>query len=48
MGKYSVFRSVPPEERAEIVDVEAEKVKYSLMNFFNDIKRKSTQYTKFY
>jgi len=39
MGKYSVFRSIPPEERAEIVDVEAEKAKYSLMNFFADIRR---------
>ncbi|MDI6903205.1 MAG: ATP-dependent DNA helicase [Methanocellales archaeon] len=39
MGKYSVFMSIPPEERAEIVDVETEKAKYSLMNFFADIRR---------
>jgi DNA excision repair protein ERCC-2 len=38
MGRYSVFRDFPPEEQAEIVDVGADKVKYSLMNFFNDIK----------
>ncbi len=39
MGRYSVFESIPPEERAEIVDVDVEKVKYSLMNFFKDIKK---------
>ena len=39
MGKYSVFWSIPPDERSEIVDVETEKVKYSLMNFFNDIQK---------
>lgn len=44
MGRYSVFGSFPPEERAEIVDVEAEKVKYSLMNFFNDIKKSRSQF----
>ncbi|MDD3420765.1 MAG: ATP-dependent DNA helicase [Methanocellales archaeon] len=38
LGKYSVFRDFPPEEQAEIVDVGVDKVKYSLMNFFNDIK----------
>jgi DNA excision repair protein ERCC-2 len=37
LGKYSVFNIFPEEERAEIVDVAPERVKYSLMNFFNDI-----------
>jgi len=39
LGKYSVFNIFPEEERAEIVDVAPERVKYSLMNFFNDIRR---------
>ncbi len=43
MGKYSVFNIFPEEERAEIVDVAPERVKYSLMNFFNDIKKNKTK-----
>lgn len=39
LGKYSVFNIFPEQERAEIVDVAPERVKYSLMNFFNDIKK---------
>jgi len=35
-GKFSVFEAFPPEEREEFIDVEPEKVKYSLMNFFQD------------
>jgi DNA excision repair protein ERCC-2 len=38
-GKYSVFNFFPEDERAEIVDVEPDRVKYSLMNFFNDIRK---------
>lgn len=38
-GKYSVFNIFPDEERNEIIDVKPERVKYSLMNFFNDIRR---------
>jgi DNA excision repair protein ERCC-2 len=38
-GKYSVYKYFPDEERAEIVDVEPDRVKYSLMNFFNDIRK---------
>jgi DNA excision repair protein ERCC-2 len=44
-GKYSVFKYFPKEESAEIIDVEPERVRYSLMNFFNDI-RKNTAKTK--
>ena len=40
LGKYSVFNIFPEQERSEIVDVAPEKVKYSLMNFFNDIRKK--------
>lgn len=39
LGKYSVFNIFPEKERAEIVDVAPERVKYSLMNFFNDIRK---------
>ncbi|MDG6243113.1 MAG: ATP-dependent DNA helicase [Methanolobus sp.] len=35
-GKFSVFEIFPPEEREEFIDVEPDKVKYSLMNFFQD------------
>ncbi|AEH61807.1 DEAD_2 domain protein [Methanosalsum zhilinae DSM 4017] len=33
-GKFSVFKEFPPEEQKEIVDVELDKMKNSLMNFF--------------
>ncbi len=42
-GKYSVFNIFPENERAEIIDVEPGKVKYSLMNFFNDIRKNMNQ-----
>lgn len=36
--KYSVFGFFPEEEKPEFVDVEPAKVKYSLLNFFQDIE----------
>lgn len=39
LGKYSVHDLFPEDERAQIVDVEPDKVKYALLNFFNDIQR---------
>lgn len=45
-GKYSVFKFFPEEERAEIIDVEPERVKYSLMNFFNDIRKNAAKTSK--
>ncbi len=39
LGKYSVYNIFPEEERSEIIDVKPEHVKYSLMNFFNDIEK---------
>lgn len=45
-GKYSVFKFFPEEERAEIIDVEPERVKYSLMNFFNDIRKNTAKTNK--
>ncbi len=37
-GKFSVFGVFPPDERDEFVDVEPERVKYSLKNFFQDMQ----------
>lgn len=39
LGKYSVFNIFPEEERNEFIDVAPERVKYSLMKFFNDIRK---------
>ncbi|ADQ65792.1 DNA helicase, Rad3 [Halogeometricum borinquense DSM 11551] len=36
MGKYGVRSTFPPEERAEIVDVSAEKLKFAMLNFYGD------------
>ena len=35
-GKFAVFEIFPPDEREEFIDVQPEKVKFSLMNFFQD------------
>lgn len=35
-GKFSVHEIFPDDEREEFIDVEPQKVKYSLMNFFQD------------
>jgi DNA excision repair protein ERCC-2 len=37
MGKYAVRDTFPPEERAEITDVEPEKLKFALLNFYSDM-----------
>jgi len=39
MGKYSVFKNFPPQEREEIIDVEPPNIKYALLNFFKDIEQ---------
>lgn len=39
LGRYSVYDDFPEEERAEFVDVEPDRLQYSLMNFFTDMKR---------
>jgi DNA excision repair protein ERCC-2 len=36
MGKYGVRESFPREERAELVDVAPEKLKFSMLNFYAD------------
>ncbi|ALG83035.1 ATP-dependent DNA helicase [Halanaeroarchaeum sulfurireducens] len=37
MGEYSVNETFPPEERAELVDVQPRKLKYAMLNFFQDV-----------
>jgi DNA excision repair protein ERCC-2 len=39
LKKYSVFHAFPAGDRDEIIDVEPDNVKFSLMNFFNDMKK---------
>ena len=36
MGKYSVRSSFPKEERAELLDVAPEKLKFAMLNFYRD------------
>ncbi|MDS0296035.1 ATP-dependent DNA helicase [Halogeometricum luteum] len=36
MGKYGVRSSFPAEERAELVDVSAQKLKFAMLNFYGD------------
>ncbi|MBU4373426.1 MAG: ATP-dependent DNA helicase [Euryarchaeota archaeon] len=43
LGKYSVFNIFPDVERGEIIDVKPENAKYSLMNFFNDIRKNNAK-----
>lgn len=45
-GKYSVYKFFPEEERNEFIDVEPGRVKYSLMNFFNDIRKNTAKAVK--
>jgi DNA excision repair protein ERCC-2 len=36
MGKYGVRETFPDEERAELLDVAPEKLKYAMLNFYSD------------
>jgi DNA excision repair protein ERCC-2 len=36
MGKYSVHETFPPEERDEMIDIAPEKLKFAMLNFFQD------------
>jgi DNA excision repair protein ERCC-2 len=36
MGKYSVRSAFPPEEREELLDVDPEKLKFAMLNFYQD------------
>lgn len=37
MGKYGVRGQFPPEERAELIDVDPSKVQFALLNFYDDL-----------
>ncbi len=37
MGEYAVRGAFPAEERAEMIDVEPEKLKFGLLNFYQDV-----------
>jgi DNA excision repair protein ERCC-2 len=37
--RYSIYSQFPEDERREFHDIKPEKVKFSIMNFFTDIKR---------
>jgi DNA excision repair protein ERCC-2 len=39
MKRYSIYMQFPEDERGEFHDIKPDKVKYSMMNFFTDIKR---------
>ncbi len=39
MKRYSIYSQFPEDERSEFIDIKPEKVKYSMINFFRDIKR---------
>jgi DNA excision repair protein ERCC-2 len=37
MGQYGVRDAFPPEERAEFLDVQPEKLKFAMLNFYSDV-----------
>ncbi|MFB6114389.1 MAG: ATP-dependent DNA helicase [Halodesulfurarchaeum sp.] len=37
MPRYSVNTTFPPEERSELLDIDPEKVKYAMLNFYRDV-----------
>ncbi|WP_248909758.1 ATP-dependent DNA helicase [Halocatena marina] len=37
MQKYSVVETFPPEERTETIDIEPEKLRFGLLNFYTDM-----------
>ncbi|WP_435360078.1 ATP-dependent DNA helicase [Haloarchaeobius sp. DFWS5] len=39
MGKYSVHGTFPKEERDEMIDIGPEKLKFAMMNFYQDMDR---------
>lgn len=39
MGRYSIYMQFPEDERKEFHDIKPDKVRFSLLNFFTDIKR---------
>lgn len=43
LRKYSIHMQFPADERREFLDVRPEKVKYSMMNFFGDIRAEDSK-----
>ena len=37
MGQYSVNETFPPEERRELVDVQPPKLKFAMLNFYQEM-----------
>jgi DNA excision repair protein ERCC-2 len=37
MGEYTVRETFPAEERGEMIDIDPEKLKFALLNFFGDV-----------
>jgi DNA excision repair protein ERCC-2 len=37
LGDYSVYPSFPPEERSEHIDIDPEKLKFAMLNFYSDM-----------
>jgi DNA excision repair protein ERCC-2 len=37
MGKYGVRKTFPAEERAELIDLDPEKLKFAMLNFYRDV-----------
>jgi DNA excision repair protein ERCC-2 len=37
MGEYSVNETLPPEERHELIDVQPQKLKFAMLNFYQDM-----------
>ncbi|PSP45841.1 hypothetical protein BRC69_04990 [Halobacteriales archaeon QH_6_66_25] len=37
MSEYAVRGAFPPEERAEMIDVDPEKLQFGLLNFYGDL-----------
>jgi DNA excision repair protein ERCC-2 len=46
MGRYSINMQFPEDERREFHDIKPDKVKFSMMNFFTDIKRADSKLKK--
>jgi DNA excision repair protein ERCC-2 len=46
MKRFSIHMQFPDDERKEFVDVKPDKVKFSMLNFFNDVRALDTEGTK--
>jgi DNA excision repair protein ERCC-2 len=46
MKRFSIHMQFPGDERKEFIDVKPEKVKFSMLNFFNDIRALDTEGTE--